>query len=326
MATVKDLVTTYLAWVGQHRSANTLRFYRGRLNAFTAAFGGRDFVSLTPFEIETYLLRVNAWPDGRLKAPDTIRANVIALEEVQKFAIKNKVIDKQIFSDLEKPVGRQRERLPTPEEVEAIKKHSNAAFNLIYQALRQSGARPNELARATVADWDRNKNMIVLTQHKTAKKTGRPRKIAVGAKMQSLIEQSLASRRCQLSVVSPTSKLSVVGNADAAGGVSTLTTDNLAPAPQPTTPSTTPLFVSITGKPWTTGTLSTSFRRARNAAGLDKDIVLYSARHEHATNICKKLGLQAAAEALGHASINTTRRYAHTTPEELRDNQDAVDL
>ena len=84
-------------------------------------------------------------------------------------------------------MGRIRERLPTEAEVEAIKAHANAAFGLIYQALRQCGARPNELARATVADWDRDNHQIVLTDHKTARKTGQARRIAVGAKLPSAI-------------------------------------------------------------------------------------------------------------------------------------------
>lgn len=58
---------------------------------------------------------------------------------------------------------------------------------------------------------------------------------------------------------------------------------------------------------------------------LPKDLVLYLTRHEHASQICEKLGIHAAAEALGHASLQTTKRYVKTNPEALRRNQDAFE-
>ena len=50
------------------------------------------------------------------------------------------------------------------------------------------------MARATVADWDRTTGMIVLQDLKTATKTGRPRKIAVGEKLEAIILESLGDR------------------------------------------------------------------------------------------------------------------------------------
>jgi integrase len=237
-----------------------------------------------PLDIDRYLDSVNKWPDGRYKAPDTIRANIVSCEQLEKFAIKKRVTDYRFFGDHEKPVGRLRERLPTAEEVEAIKAVAAPAFRLIYQALRQSGARPNELARATVADWDREGCVIVLAHHKTARKTGRPRRIAVGEKLKALIETSLGDR--------------VAGN----------------------------LFHTPRGKAWCTDNLSQSFARYRKLAKVEKGVVLYSARHEHATAICKALGMDAAADALGHSGTGMTRRYVHRDPKELRANQDSVSI
>lgn len=192
--TVEPLVASFLLWIAKHKKANSHRFYSTRLKPFRTKFGGRVWISLLPLEIDEYVLEVNQWEDGRPKSPDTCRGNVIALEQLQRFARSKLEITKQVIKDLEKPMGRIRDELPTSEQVAAIKAHSSTEFALVYQALRQSGARPNELARATVADWDRSENLIILQDHKTATKTGQPRRIAVGEKLRVLIEQGLDGR------------------------------------------------------------------------------------------------------------------------------------
>ncbi len=67
--------------------------------------------------------------------------------------------------------------MPTAAETEAILARASPSFRLIYLALRQCGARPGELCRATIADIDRKSNAIVLREHKTARKTGKPRRL-----------------------------------------------------------------------------------------------------------------------------------------------------
>lgn len=191
---VDQLVTLYLAWVEPRKKYNTWRLYRDRLAPFRIHFAGRAWASLLPLEIDAYLLAVNRWPDGRRKAPDTIRANVIALEQLQKFALTKAGIEKIVISDLEKPVGRWRERMPTATELAALMANSSKEFAMVYQALRVSGARPHELARATCADWDRDAGVITLFDHKTAEKSKRPRVIAVGTKLQELLLESLNGR------------------------------------------------------------------------------------------------------------------------------------
>lgn len=282
--TVESLAVMFIEWLKRHRSENTLKMYTGRLKAFREAFGDRRPKKIKKWELEDHFLRENRWPDGTEKAPDTIRANYIAAEQLEKFALRNELIKKRFLYTFDKPVGRLRERLPTPEEVDKIKSVASPAFRLVYQALRQSGARPNEIARMTFADWDQSNSVIVLLKHKTAWKTGRPRKITVGEKLRGLILESLAGR------------------------------------------TEGPLFVTPRGKAWTSNSISQTFSRYRNRVGVDKAVVCYSARHEHATAICSTLGMDAAADALGHVNTTMTRRYVHKDPATLRSNQDSVSL
>ena len=84
--------------------------------------------------------------------------------------------------------------MPTPAETEAILAQASPAFRLIYSALRQCGARPGELCRATIADVDRANRVITLKEHKTARKTGQPRRIPIGRKLGELLDQAIGDR------------------------------------------------------------------------------------------------------------------------------------
>src|SRR6185436_4549961 len=118
-----------------------------------------------------------------------------ALERLQKFALDHKLLDRPLFGKLEKPRVGQRDRVPTPAETDTILSRASPEFRLIYSALRQCGARPGELCRLTIADVDRAAGMITLKEHKTARKTGKPRRIPIGQKLGALLDQAIGDRR-----------------------------------------------------------------------------------------------------------------------------------
>ncbi len=208
----------------------------------------------------------------------------MALERLQKFALDHKLIDRPVFGKLENPRVGQRDRLPTAEETAAILSRSSSEFRLIFSALRQCGARPGELCRTTIADLDHAANAIVLREHKTARKTGKPRRIPIGQKLGELIRQAIGDRQSG------------------------------------------PIFLSPVGKAWTVPNLSWTYSRLRDMAGLPKDLVLYLARHECGTKICREKGIEYARRLLGHVDISTTQRYMHLDDRELADAQDLVPL
>lgn len=199
---VKEVVSEFLKAIGEHRSVNTLRFYSGRLVALVHRFGNEDFNAIDPWDIEAYFASVNRWRaedrrrDGQApgdpKAPDTVRSNIVAFERLQDFAIKHNFLAAP-FDLPPKPDGVARTRLPTPEEVDAIKANSSLSFGLAYEALRTSGAMPGQLARAQISDWDRLNNLIELRNSGdvSAKKK---RSIRVGSKLEELLKKSIGNR------------------------------------------------------------------------------------------------------------------------------------
>src|SRR6516165_3814815 len=64
-----------------------------------------------------------------------------------------------------------------------------------FSALRQCGARPGELCQATIADIDRAAKAIILREQKTARKTRKPRRIAIGRKLGDLLAQAIGDRQ-----------------------------------------------------------------------------------------------------------------------------------
>jgi integrase/recombinase XerC/integrase/recombinase XerD len=275
---INEVIAAFLAYCSRHRSQATLAFYRARLKKFREAYNSRDRSSLTPLEIDEHLAQAGAGMSDSTRHHDAV-----ALERLQKFALQNNLLDMPVFGILEKPWVGRRDRVPTPAETEAILMDASPEFRLIYSSLRQCGARPGELCRATIADVDRANRVITLKEHKTARKTGQDRRIPIGRRLGELLDRAIGDR------------------------------------------TEGPEFLSPSGRAWKVGNLSRTYSRLRDQAGLPKDLVLYLARHECGTKICREKGIEYARRLLGHTDIATTQRYMHLDEKELADAQDLVE-
>jgi integrase len=61
------------------------------------------------------------------------------------------------------------------------------------------------------------------------------------------------------------------------------------------------------------------FRKARNTAGLPKELVLYCARHDHGTRVLMRTGnLAAVMRTIGHHDVKTAMHYQHPELEIVR--------
>ena len=204
---IDELIERFLAFCSRHRAPATCGFYRTRLRMFRQTHGGRDFATLSPLDIDEFMALADAGMSDSTK-----HHNAVALERLQKFALDHKLLDKPVFGKLEKPRVGQRDRVPTTAETEAILSLSSSAFRLIYSALRQCGARPGEFCRATIADIDRTTNALVLREHKTARKTGKPRRIPIGQKLGALLTEDIGNRQAGPIFLSPAGKSWTVPN------------------------------------------------------------------------------------------------------------------
>lgn len=281
---VNQLLPIYLQDVQQNRSRATYKAYRCHLGKFAVRFGETELNAIRPIELRQWLNDARLKSNGTEYAPDTVRAIIIAAEAFQGFAVANGELEKRI-TKLEKPQSRQRDRLPTSEEIAAIFNNAEEDFCLIYQALRRTGARPSELCGALIEQIEQSKTYrrIVIHNHKTARKTGKPKIIPVGEKLGQLLDQAIGDRE--------------VG----------------------------PIFLRKSGKAWTSDSLGKTFRRIRDKAKLPAHLCVYLARHEVATKLCQKVGIAAARDALNHTNIKTTSRYVQRDEQKIIENQDLLE-
>jgi site-specific recombinase XerD len=65
-----------------------------------------------------------------------------------------------------------------------------------------------------------------------------------------------------------------------------------------------------------TDTLSTYFRRAMSAAGINKPGAVHILRHTAITKVSREKGIRVAQHFAGHSDISTTQIYDHVLDEE----------
>jgi site-specific recombinase XerD len=78
----------------------------------------------------------------------------------------------------------------------------------------------------------------------------------------------------------------------------------------------------LSGKASSSPNLSRTYSRLRDLAGLSRDLVLYVARHECGTKICREMGIEYARRLPGHTNIITNQRYTHLDDRQLADAQE----
>lgn len=278
--TLDESIDQFLQEIAAELKPATVATYRGRLASLRTSMGYRELVHLRPAECEAWLDRAIAD-----KAPDTVRLTIIAAQRWQAWAMDAGHLAEEKFAPRQKPGGRQRQALPTKEENRLLLQHASEEFRPIFRALRLTGARPGELCRATIADLDLQTGEILLADHKTVRKTGKPRRIPIGhPALRAILETAIAGRQ--------------EGE----------------------------IFLRSCGRPWTPSALSAAYRKARKAAGLRDELVLYLTRHEHGTEMYRRTrDPKAVSDALGHSSPTTTFRYMRAQLDILQENQAKFD-
>ncbi len=83
-------------------------------------------------------------------------------------------------------------------------------------------------------------------------------------------------------------------------------------------PKTGPLFLAVTGRPLTCGTLGTLVRSAGRRAGLGHPASLHRLRHSYATHLLRNgADLFSIKALLGHASLSSTQIYLEVDVSDL---------
>jgi integrase len=142
--------------------------------------------------------------------------------------------------------------------------------------------RPKEARELTWEQIDFEAGIIVQTQHKTARKTGKPRIIGLDPATMRFLANLYRQR------------------------------------PE----GTDHVFLNRCGRPWKRSTLCSHMSELCNRLGLPEDLTPYTMRHARATEaIISGMGERQLADHLGHSNTRMIQRYSHAASkaEYLRD-------
>lgn len=282
-ALFSDLADEFLDDVKARRSAATYSSYQEMLELAQTHLGTNLHVGNLR---KLHLTKLEQALTGNY-SPTTIFKCLHAVQRVFSWAVENELLDVSCLIAYRKPRPRERNRIITPDEFQAMLRGSGAPFRRFLLALRLCGCRPGELRRLVWEEVFLDEGVFVLPEHKTLtrQKHPRPRIIVLPAPILKLTQWL---------------------------------------AREPHTPHDY-VFVNSDGRPWTRSALHSQMRRLRERVGLQpkagENIVLYSNRHTFATDKVGKVSDIELASLMGHESTATTRRYVHLNLARLRDIQ-----
>lgn len=180
--TVAGAIDLYLNSTKAEAHPPTWENLRYVLRRFAAAHGTMLIGDAKPYHLKL-------WVDGQPQwKSDWTKKRVIGSVKVAfGWCKKLGVIDINPFAGTPTPKGERGDAVE-PAEFQAMLRNSTAIFRRVLIFQKFSGARPGEMAKTEWPHVQLAESRIVLTKHKTAKRTGRPRKIMLHPVAVKLIE------------------------------------------------------------------------------------------------------------------------------------------
>ncbi|MBN9119556.1 MAG: site-specific integrase [Planctomycetes bacterium] len=184
---VVAIIDLFLDHPERHNSRETYAWYKRFLQSFCELHGRTLAAELKPIHV-TRWLDANTWKGGQ-------RNTVIAVKRAFNWADKQGVLSPNPLRNVEKPPAGRRTRIVTAEErAEILAAVKDRNFKEFLTALYQTGCRPSEVARVTAANVNLELGVWIFEQHKTGKKTGKPRVIYLSPEMVEMSRRLMAER------------------------------------------------------------------------------------------------------------------------------------
>jgi integrase len=163
------------------RETESFDWYKFLLEPAARSFGRLPVHKLKVHHVSHYL--------DKKGYGDTSKSKVIgAVKSALNHCVQQGYLDRNPIAHMKKPSSAVRDRILTLEERELIfSSIKDRAFQDYLFAVSESGARPGEIRKLTKDNVNLDLGVIVLTKHKTAKKTKKPRIIYPSDKLRELV-------------------------------------------------------------------------------------------------------------------------------------------
>jgi integrase len=169
-ASVREAADAFLTDAQTRLKANTIVWYRRAVGGLADALGAEPLPTLTHKQLE-------GWLAGQ-RWGDTALAHALGVLSVFfRWAEREGLTSTNPAQLIRKPQARSRgaEAVIPDATHKRLLAEAPAHFKPLLTLLRETGARPSELARLTAQDVDFANGVARLEAHKTAGKTGKPR-------------------------------------------------------------------------------------------------------------------------------------------------------
>ncbi len=337
--TVRELVEVYKKLAIGELSQSARYNAERELAWFVADFGDRPVSGLKAVELSLWIKNHPGW-----KAAWTIRRVLSTIKRVFNFGVEQEIIDRNPFARV-RHKGRINRRQPMRDEhFQALLRVARPDFRRFLTFLKFTGCRPKEACDMRWRDVFFDQQAVVLKNHKTAAKTGKPRVIPLVPTVVKLLVWMRQHR--QDSTVGLVERFFLaaggrltpgelsrlvrpygvshrgVARARAALGVKKERVGGVGPQgywryvlPEEHVPLPEPqgadfVFVTTSGTNFNHGNLAHKVRGLRERAGLPRNVTLYQLRHRYGyMGIKNKVNLKLLSLAMGHTQTTQTEHY-----------------
>jgi integrase len=265
--TVRHVITMYLAQARRDLSPRSYETVACILRRFDATCGRLTLAECRPFDLQCWL---NDHPEYRSEW--YVRCVVSTVKRAFNWACEMELIERNPFAKLRRR-GRTQRRQPMADvEFQKLLRGSDPTFRRFLIFLKFSGAWPGEASSMRWGDVGFEQAAVVLKDHKTARKTGRPRIIPL---VPTVIRLLLWVHR-----------------------------------QSPNTRSQDHIFLNGRGNSFSRGWLSLKMQRLRRRLGLPPQVTLYGLRHRYGLmGIKNGVNLKLLSLCMGHTRTQMTEHY-----------------
>jgi integrase len=268
--TVHELIEMYLAQARRDLSTRSYETVSCILRRFDGSAGALSWAECRPFDLQCWL---NEHPEYR---SEWYRRCVISsIKRAFNWACEMELIARNPFARIRSRGRPQRRRPMTEDEFQTLLRGSDPTFRRLLIFLKFTGCRPGEAASMRWVDVRFEEGAVVLQEHKTARKTGRPRVIPLVPTVMKLLSWMRSHQQSMKHG---------------------LAQDHV--------------FANGRGNAFTRGWLSLKMQRLRRRLGLAVGVTLYGLRHRYGLmGIKNGVNLKLLSLCMGHVRTQMTEHY-----------------